>query len=538
MPDPPYESLLTSVEPAESASVEAGLEFQPRSDRDPRDVAPLLKNRLRMFCILGAVAFALGILRTVIAEWADASSFNWTTIGWFFVRSVASAIVLGVVARLLYSSRRWSMFALRGMESVLVLALTAFGVGETCWVASEYLVPLATSPNRADTFAFFVANSISVIWITVIIGYGLFIPNTTRRCLLVVSLIATAPLATGVAFAPFLERGVLVNLLSIVFMWMAIAVMLAVYGVRRIEVLNEKVREARRLGPYRLKRLIGAGGMGQVHLAEHTLLRRPCAVKLIRPDRSGDFDAIRRFEREVQATATLTNWHTVEIYDYGRSADGTFYYVMEYLEGLNLQQLVTRFGPLPAARVTYLLNQVCEALAEAHAVGLIHRDIKPSNIIVSHRGGQRDVAKLVDFGLVLDNGSQGSANLTGIGAVAGTPAYLSPEQAADSHRLDHRSDIYSLAAVGHFLLCGDPPFVRKTATETVAAHIYEPPPRIPVQRGVPADLESLLTTCLQKFAGDRIQTIEEFGRALRGCDCSGDWGPADAAAWWQTHGET
>jgi serine/threonine-protein kinase len=158
-------------------------------------------------------------------------------------------------------------------------------------------------------------------------------------------------------------------------MCMGFGAVLAVYGAHRIEVLREQASEARRLGQYRLNRLLGAGGMGEVYLAEHVLLRRPCAVKLIRPERAGDPHFLRRFEREVQATATLTHANTVEIYDYGHAADGTFYYAMEYLPGLDLEQLVTRHGPLPPGRAVHLLRQVCGALAEAHAIGLIHRDI-------------------------------------------------------------------------------------------------------------------------------------------------------------------
>ena len=173
------------------------------------------------------------------------------------------------------------------------------------------------------------------------------------------------------------------------------------FGARTISRLRRQVAEARQLGQYRLRRRIGAGGMGEVYLAEHQLLKRPCAVKLIRPDDVADPRALERFEREVRLTATLSHPNTVEIYDYGRTEDGTYYYVMEYLPGLSLAELVERHGPLPPGRVVYLLRQVCGALREAHAAGLIHRDIKPSNIFAARRGGMDDVAKLLDFGLVL-----------------------------------------------------------------------------------------------------------------------------------------
>ena len=185
--------------------------------------------------------------------------------------------------------------------------------------------------------------------------------------------------------------------------------------------------------------------MGEVYLAEHVLLRRPCALKLIRPERAGDPKNLRRFEREVQATATLTHPNTVQVYDYGHTDDGTFYYVMEYLPGLTLEELVKRHGPLPPARAIHFLRQVCGALEEAHAVGLIHRDIKPGNVIVCERGGVHDVAKLLDFGLVLSPVSEADGEkLTQDGAIAGTPAYMSPEQAGGQDDVDARSDIYSL----------------------------------------------------------------------------------------------
>src|SRR5438477_2012920 len=198
---------------------------------------------------------------------------------------------------------------------------------------------------------------------------------------------------------------------------MATAAAIAVFGSHKIRELQEKAHEAQRIGQYRLKQILGFGGMGAVYLAEHVLLRRPCAIKLIRPDQAGDPRTLLRFEREVQATATLTHWNTIEIYDYGHADDGTFYYVMEYLPEMNLEDLVERHGPLPPERAVHLLRQVCQALREAHGIGLIHRDIKPSNILACERGRVYDVAKLLDFGLVKNFGlAGGDAKLTREGA--------------------------------------------------------------------------------------------------------------------------
>jgi serine/threonine-protein kinase len=241
--------------------------------------------------------------------------------------------------------------------------------------------------------------------------------------------------------------------------------------------------------------------MGEVYLAEHVLLRRPCAVKLIRPERLGDPSILRRFLREVQVTATLTHPNTVQVFDYGQTGEGTLYYAMEYLSGLSLDEVVARHGPLPPARVVFLLRQLCGALAEAHAAGLIHRDIKPGNVLLCYRGGLADVVKLLDFGLVHRPTETGDeSRLTQPGLVFGTPAYVSPEQAAPQADVDARSDIYSMGAVAYFLLTGRPPFVRGSVVQTLAAHISEPlVPSADFHEWVPSDLRG----CRPAQVGER-----------------------------------
>src|SRR5262249_28072905 len=292
-------------------------------------------------------------------------------------------------------------------------------------------------------------------------------------------------------------------------LWMTIAVAIAVYGTHRVEALRREASEARKFGQYVLKHRLGAGGMGEVYLAEHVLLRRPCAIKLIRPDRAGQPKNLLRFEREVRTTATLTHAHTVQIFDYGHAEDGTFYYVMEYLPGLTLEQLVKAHGPLPPGRAIHFLRQVCGALREAHAIGLIHRDIKPGNVMVCERGGRHDTAKLLDFGLVVPLGkSPGSEKLTREGAIAGTPAYMSPEQASGPEEIDGRSDIYSIGALAYFLLTGQPPFAGRSGVQVLAAHLYEPPPPLTTHRPeVPAELEAVVLKCLAKIPVDRYPDV-------------------------------
>jgi serine/threonine-protein kinase len=316
---------------------------------------------------------------------------------------------------------------------------------------------------------------------------------------------------------------------------MATAAAIAVFGSHKIRELHKKAHEARRIGQYRLKKVLGAGGMGTAYLAEHVLLRRPCAIKVIRPDRTDDPRTLKRFEREVQATATLTHWNTIEVYDYGHTDDGTFYYVMEYLPGMNLEDMVERHGPLPPARVVHLLRQVCQSLHEAHSIGLIHRDIKPSNIIACKRGKVHDVAKLVDFGLVKSFGnSSDAAQLTGEGVCLGSPAFMSPEQALGRSQLDARSDIYSVGVVAYFLLTGQSSFERKTPLGMLHAHVYEPfvPSRTFKQR-VPADLQRVILRCLEKDAARRYQDARALENTLAVCGAAGDWTPERAEQWWR-----
>jgi serine/threonine-protein kinase len=310
--------------------------------------------------------------------------------------------------------------------------------------------------------------------------------------------------------------------------WLGMAGAIVIYGAFRIEALREAADRGRELGQYRLQRILGTGGMGSVYSAEHVLLRRPCAIKLIRPDRAADPGSLARFEREVQATAALTHPHVVRIYDYGRTDDGTFYCVMEYLSGVTLDQLVRQHGVLSADRTVFILRQLCSALAEAHAAGLTHRDVKPGNVIVRDGGRQADFATLLDFGLVLDR-TIGDDKLTTEGTLIGTPSFMSPEQAA-GETVDGRSDLYAIGAVGHFLLTGRPPFAGGSTIRTVAAVLTEPPP--PLGRAdVPENLEAVLRRCLAKRPAERFQSADELDAALAGCCCD-DWSHRRAAEWW------
>ena len=276
----------------------------------------------------------------------------------------------------------------------------------------------------------------------------------------------------------------------------AVAVLLSSAISRVIYGLRQTVREARRLGPYTLVAKIGEGGMGAVYRARHALLRRPTAIKILKPERATDSD-LARFEQEVQVTSLLTSAHTISIYDYGRTPDGLFYYAMEYVDGINLEDLVGRHGPMPPGRVVAVLSQVCEALSEAHAVGLIHRDVKPANILLSVRGGRPDFANVVDFGIV-KNVAGKEAGVTADNAAPGTPLYMAPETLQEPGQIDARSDVYSLGATAYFLLTGEPVFAGQVAMEVLTQLLRDEPvpPSKRLGRPVPASLESLVLAAL------------------------------------------
>lgn len=299
--------------------------------------------------------------------------------------------------------------------------------------------------------------------------------------------------------------------------------------------LYRQIRQQEQLGPYRLFQLIGSGGMGDVYLGEHQLLKRRCAIKLIRKDKATDRKMLARFEREVKATAKLTHWNTVQVYDYGRTADGVFYYAMEYLEGLNLRQLVDRHGPLPPGRVVYILRQICGALHESGQYGLVHRDIKPSNIFLAERGQMYDVAKLLDFGLVLP-ASMGNVGIRSVSTqLQGSPRFMCPEQ-AQGLKPDIRGDLYSLACVAYFLLTGRAPFEDDNPVMLVVAHATASPPTFQeLGVAVPEDLAEIILRCLHKKPECRFGSARELQEALEACSCASDWSWKDAETWWRSN---
>ncbi len=295
--------------------------------------------------------------------------------------------------------------------------------------------------------------------------------------------------------------------------------------------LQTKVREAMQLGQYTLEAKIGEGGMGAVYLARHRMLRRPTAVKLLPPEKAGE-EAIARFEREVQQTSRLTHPNTVAIFDFGRTQDGIFYYAMEYIDGISLQDLVDMAGPVPPERVVHILAQAAEALTEAHEMGLVHRDIKPANIMLCERGGVADVVKVLDFGLVKDVAAPADTELSAVDTVRGTPLYMAPESVTDPDSVDGRTDLYALGAVAYFLLAGEPVF-SGNVVEVFGHHLHsQPKPLGEYSDAIDRQVDSIVLRCLEKDPDDRYQSAAELVEALHACADAGTWTRSRARTWW------
>jgi hypothetical protein len=297
--------------------------------------------------------------------------------------------------------------------------------------------------------------------------------------------------------------------------------------------MQRRFDKARRLGRYEIIEKIGEGGMGKVYRAKHALLRRPTAIKLLEAGQASE-EAVKRFEREVQSSSSLTHPNTIAIFDYGRTPDGTFYYAMEYLDGITIGDLVEEDGAQPEARVVYIMKQVSASLAEAHAAGMIHRDLKPSNVMLCERGGMRDFAKVLDFGLVRAEDQSDNLTLTSIESLTGTPLYLSPEGLEAPESVSPRSDVYQLGAITYYLLTGGHVFTGESLVEVLSQHLNKAPvrPSEILDRPVSADLEALILRCLAKDPEDRPASGTELYDAFEQLDVAGHWTQEDARHWW------
>ena len=490
----------------------------------------LLRDRLKVAALLLAAGFAAFLL------------FNFWSL---FTRGmgpqapvlyaeVAVTIVLALIAQRLCAHCDVVEKYLRWSEAII------FGCPAAFFLFSNYYYLLTC----ATDVEFPHVPPIVPPWMVLMYCYALFVPNTWKRALIVLGLMGIAPFLvlwtaylSSPEFADLLMLEEFDDALFVVPLVMSLNVLIGTVGVHTIGTLRKEAFVARQMGQYRLKDKLGSGGMGEVFLAEHEMMKRPCAVKTIRTEKAGDPFILARFEREVRATAKLSHWNSIDIFDYGRTDDGTFYYVMEYLPGHNLGELVDGYGPLPAARIIYLMQQVCDALSEAHGMELIHRDIKPANIFCAYRGGFFDVAKLLDFGLAKPLSDSKDSELTQAGSITGSPLFMSPEQSMGSDEVDARCDIYSLGAVMYFMATGKPPFSYSQPIKVMVAHASEQPqPPRELNLDLPEELDEIILRCLEKQTEDRFQDVASLKAALQDVPLDEEWTAAQAEHWWHNYG--
>jgi serine/threonine-protein kinase len=505
-----------------------------RGQAMPDDLLKEASERLGITALIVAMLWLLGTILDHVALHVQAPGSNrwltWEVDDTFSAVGLATALALYIFTR---RSRGNPRFALDlGLVFLLV----------TCFIIAMLV---HWEPVPAD---WPVSPIISWLGVAVVI-FAALLPSTPVKTL-VVGIVAVSmnPLAMLIAkWRGTWEFGSWVNVLLMHYadyLLVGVAVVISMV-VRR---LGHQVAQAREMGSYQIGELIGSGGMGQVYRATHRMLARPAAIKLIRPEMVGEGSgeaaqlALKRFRREAEAAASLRSPHTVELYDLGVTEDETMYFVMELLEGMTLEALVAREGPLPAGRTVHIIRQVCESLAEAHAAGLIHRDIKPANIHVGRLGLTNDFVKVLDFGLVksvVDKAGDavpavaGPSVATAGGLTPGTPAFMAPEMAV-GEPVDSRADIYALGCVAYYLLTAKLVFEAENAVQVLLKHVTESPVPPSVRGGLPMppELDEVVLACLAKEPADRPQTAIELSRRLgeiRGIT----WGPDQAAEWWR-----
>jgi len=457
----------------------------------------------------------------------------------YFFRSLSAAIDLpvprfGLMLQLvllalmtactvpLYGTPRLSLHGLRVLELLLFGLAATYLAWLQCSTIFEAWALRGAAPESAVVPM--ALGSATARWLLLIVIYGTLIPNARRRAGMVLGTLVLMPLVITTAaslgqpaFGAASAQATVQMTATLVAGGGAV-----LYACVRLNALPAAALESEMIGQYQLKGPLRAGGMGEVYLAEHVLLKRPCALKLVRPDQARDPAVRRRFEREARTMAALRHPNAVAVHDSGRTADGTLYYVMEYLPGPTLDELVARDGPLAPARVVHLLAQLCDAVREAHSLGILHLDVKPGNVLVVSTAGAGEAVKLLDFGLAREVVPGGLAPPPSSAEGAGSPQYMAPEQATGLVPLDARADLYGLGGVAYFLLTGQPPFDCDSVLQLVMAHAWDPvtPPRR-VRPEVPADLEAVVLRCLEKDPATRFADVADLARALRRCACAG-----------------
>lgn len=489
----------------------------------PDDLLQETTQRLALFCAVGAGTWTIVVVMANVLRPASVPTpFPWP--GNF----IGALMIVTLAAGFFHVRRR----AAREGERTLDLGLVLLVVNALAIAVINEWVP--SFPDRRY-----------VSWNTILIlVYAMVVPTAPRRmvaaCLVAASM---DPLAIGIAnlrglMAPGFGRGILLYYPNYLCAVIAVLPSIALHRMGRT------ISSARELGSYELVEKLGEGGMGEVWRGEHRLLARPAAIKLVRPEMLGltseqNLRVLRRFEREAQATSVLNSPHTIDLFDFGLTRDGVFYYVMELLIGRDLESLVRDFGALPADRVTYLLRQVCHSLAEAHSRGLVHRDIKPANVYVCRMGLDYDFVKVLDFGLVKFSGPEAirGALLSTEQMTSGTPAYMAPEVILGEGHVDQRADVYSIGCLAYWMLTGHLVFEAESSMKMLMAHLERAPvpPSERTELPIPRELDQIVLACLAKDPGERPQNAEALWEMSLACTSRGTWSRAVARRWWETH---
>jgi eukaryotic-like serine/threonine-protein kinase len=499
-----------------------------RSTRLPTELLSEQAQRLVVFSTVALVLWTFALL-------LDSFIMPWLWSGWVRNWRAISLQICGVAgSAVMYWYLRLSSTTLEDKSNAGIAMMLIQGAAIAAFNA--WAVP----PSGDDI--------LRISWICLLILiFAMIAPSSPRRMLIASLVVASfdplaywiASMSGGRALAPAYV---------FVISWPTYAcAFVAVVPARVLQRLGRRLREAQDLGSYHLVERLGTGGMGEVWRAEHRLLARDAAIKLVRPEVLGARDegearlTLKRFEREAQATAALNSPHTIQVFDFGLTQDGTFYYVMELLAGRDLESLVREFGPLPPNRVLYLLRQVCHSLADAHARGLVHRDIKPANIYACRMGLEYDFVKVLDFGLVKIQTEGRGRNTQTLDTVQnttpGTPAYMPPEVILGDSDVDRRADVYSLGCVAYFLLTGELVFEADTSMKMLMQHLHAQPvpPSERTELPVPRELDELILSCLQKDPKRRPQDAGELYQMACHVHIRDEWNSDEAKRWWRAH---
>jgi serine/threonine-protein kinase len=493
---------------------------------------------LRVLALLLAFVFTMSNFVSVLVVGGEELAHFFSSVSYWGPGAIS--IVLALALAVLCGSPRISDRVLLNIGLVFEVVVS-FGIAAAEY--SEFYAPIQVAPGDF--------GGVGLSWVSVwILLFTVVVPSRPRIALLAalasassvpITFANTLARTEELAFVPTPSEFFVAFVLQYL-----LVVLMAYVGARVVYKLGTDISRAQEMGSYRLTRLLGRGGMGEVWMGRHRMLARPAAIKIVDPAILGGADLdvrqtmIGRFEREAQATAAMRSPHTVELFDYGVTEDETFYYVMEFLDGYDLDTLITRFGPIPAERAIHLLKQICHSLAEAHEADLIHRDIKPANVYACRYGREVDFVKVLDFGLVKTEPGPEDPKLTAQEVVGGTPAHMAPEQVLEAGSVDGRTDLYAVGCVAYWLVTGHLVFENESMVLMIADHARtEPtPPSERTELEIPESLEKVILWCLAKDPGKRPQTADELNAALDACTVPNPWTQERAQAWWKLHGPT